>query len=433
MREIIFKCRILKGLIFLCLPAVSVVYAQDTSGSVLLSREHSSSYTVVERSNWSRYDNGRYTGHVFRELRSSIVPVSPDGGGVSLYRGTCFVLEETLRDMRHSAQAVDMVVPVSFELYRDGTMRLEDDRGFPPLRGFPAYPSTPVRIGSKWTAPGIRAVDPLNEGVPTLIPILAEYQYRGTELYKDIPVYRISAKYASRFQSAGGQSFSRLSGTHDVDILINVSDGLPLLIRDNMDETFTFPDGSTLRFRGFTLTFGEYSLPFDRSVVIAEMENFLSDPSGTELSSSKQPGDGESGDKGFGEEISIGARDDIGISVSSVPEGIRLTMRDIRFEPDSDKILPEEHQRLDMIAHLLHEIPERMFLVEGHTAAVGRPEGELELSIRRAQRMVEELTSRGISTDRFIYKGWGGTRPIGDNNTEPGRRMNRRVEITVLE
>jgi outer membrane protein OmpA-like peptidoglycan-associated protein len=57
----------------------------------------------------------------------------------------------------------------------------------------------------------------------------------------------------------------------------------------------------------------------------------------------------------------------------------------------------------------------------------------MELSIERAQRMVEELVRRGISADRFIYKGWGGTRPIGDNSTNDGRALNRRVEITILE
>jgi outer membrane protein OmpA-like peptidoglycan-associated protein len=72
-------------------------------------------------------------------------------------------------------------------------------------------------------------------------------------------------------------------------------------------------------------------------------------------------------------------------------------------------------------------------LVEGHTASTGNPGGEMQLSIQRARRIISELIKRGISGDRFIYIGWGGTRPIGDNTTDAGRSLNRRVEITILE
>jgi outer membrane protein OmpA-like peptidoglycan-associated protein len=96
-------------------------------------------------------------------------------------------------------------------------------------------------------------------------------------------------------------------------------------------------------------------------------------------------------------------------------------------------MLPAERPRLDMIAGVLKETPDRTFLVEGHTAAIGRPDGEMELSVQRAKRMVDEMVSRGVPAERFIYKGWGGTKPLGDNANEEGRRLNRRVEITIRE
>jgi outer membrane protein OmpA-like peptidoglycan-associated protein len=43
--------------------------------------------------------------------------------------------------------------------------------------------------------------------------------------------------------------------------------------------------------------------------------------------------------------------------------------------------------------------------VEGHTASLGKASGEMELSVRRAKLMVDELARRGISENRFIYKG----------------------------
>jgi outer membrane protein OmpA-like peptidoglycan-associated protein len=377
----------------------------------------------VERADWSRYDNGRYTGHVYREVRASITPQTLQEGSnfqesfgpLFLYQGNFFVMEETLRDMRQSARAVDAVIPVSFQINGKGILRIEDDQGFPALRGFPAFPEGPVQAGSRWTAEGSRAVDPLNSGQVRVVPLKAEYEYRGVEPYRGIPVHRIFAKYASRYEGpagsgrsspGGGEGFTRLEGTHNVDILLRVSDGLPLLMRDNLDETFSWPDGSTLRFRGFTLTFGEGVVPLDREVLAASLGDTLE----------KSLGSGAGG-----------------IGVAAVPEGIRLTINDIRFRPDSAEFLPEERSRLDLIAQALGQIPDRTFLVEGHTAAVGRPEGERELSIQRAKRMVDELVSRGISADRFIYKGWGGAKPLGDNANEAGRARNRRVEITILE
>ena len=124
-------------------------------------------------------------------------------------------------------------------------------------------------------------------------------------------------------------------------------------------------------------------------------------------------------------------------AVDVTEQGIKLSVRDIRFKPDSDEILPQETWRLDAIAQTLKIAEEaggegQTFLVEGHTAAVGKPNGEKELSVRRAQAITRELTRRGISADRFMYAGYGGTRPIADNVTAEGRAQNRRVEITIV-
>jgi outer membrane protein OmpA-like peptidoglycan-associated protein len=370
---------------------------------------------MTERSDWSRYDNGKYTGHVYRELRSSIQPLESTDASVLNYRGHFFVLEETRRDMRQSARAVDMTVPVHFQIRRDGAVFIADDRGFPSLRGFPHFPDQAVSPGTKWTAWAQRVVDPLNEGKPALVSFLAEYEYRGTELYRDVPVYRITAKYDSRNQqppddggletgsSIGAPAF-QIRGNHTADILLRASDGLPLMIRDNFDDTYTWPGGTTVRFRGFTLIFGNGTIPLNREAVISAA-------------------------KAAGRTLPA----DAGIETTPVDAGLKLTVKDVRFAPDSDEMLPAENSRLEAISRVLKEIPDKIFLVEGHTAAVGNPAGEAELSLRRAKRMADELVKRGIAAERFIYKGWGGTKPLGDNSTEEGRRLNRRVEITILE
>ncbi|MDR0760796.1 MAG: OmpA family protein [Treponema sp.] len=409
-------------------------------GSVRLTLGNTGPYTLTELSDWSRYENGKYIGHVYREVRASIIPQKADAGSFLEYLGNFFVLEETLRDMRQSARGLDAVIPVNFRVGPDGGLTIIDDKGFPSLRGFPSYPAEAVRPGAKWTAKGSRAVDPLNQGRPVIVPLIAEYEYRGTELYQDIPVHRIHARYASRYQAGPSRStfgartsrtqaegdgdFQTLQGSHTVDILLRVSDGLPVLIRDTLDETFTWPGGDTLRFRGFTLTFGQGIVPLDREASITILADTLhiDPPAETEGGSPAKP------------EWSLPVPgEDPGLDITPVPEGIRLTLRDLRFASDSADLLPGEKTRLDAIAQALQGFPGRSFLVEGHTASIGRPQSEMQLSVERAQSIVAELTSRGIPADRFIYKGSGGTKPVGDNSGEEGRRLNRRVEITILE
>ena len=71
--------------------------------------------------------------------------------------------------------------------------------------------------------------------------------------------------------------------------------------------------------------------------------------------------------------------------------------------------------------------------MEGHTASVGRPEGEQTLSEQRAKAIAQALSKRGIQAGKFICKGSGGTKPVADNSTAEGKAKNRRVEITILE
>jgi outer membrane protein OmpA-like peptidoglycan-associated protein len=397
-------------------------------------------YSLIERSDWRRYDNGKYIGLTFREVRASISPKpgtqtnGPAAGGL-LYQGNFLVLEETRRDMRQSAQAVDAVIPVSFQLRRDGAVSIENDQGFPRLRGFPTFPKQQIRPGFKWSAPGNRAVDPLNNGQPVIVSFTAEYEYRGVEDYKGTPVYRIVARYSSRYQGslrvqtpAEGQPFSRIQDSHTVDILIRVSDGLLLFMRDTLDETFSWPDGSRVQFKGFTLTFGAGIIPLDRDTLIASLEHEIHPE--PELPPQTPPVDSTPAPEPVAP-IVTGLEGDI--ELTPVPEGIRLTVKDIRFVSNSADFLPTEQPRLDKIAQALKQVPDRTFLVEGHTAATGDPKGEQELSVERAKHMVDELMRRGIPADRLIYKGWGGTKPLGDNATDAGRARNRRVEITILE
>ena len=66
----------------------------------------------------------------------------------------------------------------------------------------------------------------------------------------------------------------------------------------------------------------------------------------------------------------------------------------------------------------------------GHTDNKGTDEYNLDLSKRRAARVVEALvTDYGISSDRLSSSGAGATSPVASNDDEEGRAKNRRVEL----
>lgn len=123
------------------------------------------------------------------------------------------------------------------------------------------------------------------------------------------------------------------------------------------------------------------------------------------------------------------------VEVQEVPRGIQISVQNLQFVADSSELLAEEQPRLDELAEMIRTVvssEEYTITVEGHTASVGKPTGELNLSIERAQAIINAMEQRGIDTSEFTYRGYGGTIPLGDNATPEGRAMNRRVEIMIV-
>lgn len=124
---------------------------------------------------------------------------------------------------------------------------------------------------------------------------------------------------------------------------------------------------------------------------------------------------------------------EIGI-IDSLP-GIEISVENLNFIADSKDLLPGELSRIQAIADSLKSITDNgnfTILVEGHTADVNKPNGQLELSIQRAQTIIDILCQAGIDREICSYKGYGGTQPLSSNDTPEGRAQNRRVKITVI-
>lgn len=468
--------------------------------NVLLKYNGSGSYVYIERTDVRRYDNGKYTGLVSREVRSFIAPTSvPSGGKISdrYYDGSFFIDEATKRNSREVNLGINGAVPSSFKISSDGILTMLVDNGYPSFRSFPAFTNQRISIGDKWQAKAERVVDPLNKGIFTKLPILVEYTYLKDELFHGEEVYVFSAQWATRYgisywDFAGDKDLKSAQGSHKATMYVSKKSGNALVVRDMVDETFIYNDGNIYSFKGSISMFTEYPPAYDKNKLIPalqrvasvsekEIKEILEKPvnesswieSEKKSSGSIEKNDFESGansrrnnsyaekkiaknenqtygaknhpqkKKDSADEIqskisagknsSSNSKSEKKVIVENTAAGIRLTMQNLNFKPDSAELLPGENERLDQIAQVLKEVPDQMFLVEGHTASVGYEKGEMKLSVERANSVANALIQRGIPREKFICKGSGGTKPIADNSTQEGKAKNRRVEITILE
>jgi len=124
------------------------------------------------------------------------------------------------------------------------------------------------------------------------------------------------------------------------------------------------------------------------------------------------------------------------VKVQPTDQGVKITLENVNFPPNSDTLMPAEQDKLRRIAEVLKKYQERDIAITGHTArAPGYTEDDYQkLSDQRAQAAANFLLSIGARrAEQITARGMGARIPVGDNSTEEGRRMNRRVEITILE
>lgn len=104
---------------------------------------------------------------------------------------------------------------------------------------------------------------------------------------------------------------------------------------------------------------------------------------------------------------------------------------DVLFESGSADLGPIAGRALSEALDALQNNPHAVATIHGHTDSVGQPDFNLGLAKRRAEAVAALLMDAGISSDRLETVGWGSADPIGDNETEEGRRQNRRVVVSV--
>ena len=106
--------------------------------------------------------------------------------------------------------------------------------------------------------------------------------------------------------------------------------------------------------------------------------------------------------------------------------------RIVEFESGSAILTPTGQKILDEMALALNKVGNKSVRIIGHTDSQGSATTNLGLSLQRANAVREYLVNKGVNRSLLSTNGLGSTQPIAENNTEEGRRRNRRIEFEVI-
>ena len=119
-----------------------------------------------------------------------------------------------------------------------------------------------------------------------------------------------------------------------------------------------------------------------------------------------------------------------------VVEDNRIVINEkIQFDFNKATIRPESDSLMQEIIKVIKDHPHiKKLAIEGHTSSEGSDKYNLKLSDKRAKAVLEYLVKKGeLPKEMFTAKGFGETKPIGDEATEEGKEKNRRVEFNITE
>lgn len=122
-----------------------------------------------------------------------------------------------------------------------------------------------------------------------------------------------------------------------------------------------------------------------------------------------------------------------GLDLSKMTSSKAITLDHILFESGSVALLSSSFVELDELASALKQSDWIKIEIDGHTDNQGSEELNKKLSQGRAESVKTYLVEHGIESSRLLAKGYGEEQPIATNDTEEGRKMNRRVTIQKMD
>ncbi|MBC7391460.1 MAG: OmpA family protein [Opitutaceae bacterium] len=119
--------------------------------------------------------------------------------------------------------------------------------------------------------------------------------------------------------------------------------------------------------------------------------------------------------------------------LTPIESGMTVVLNNVFFDFKSTTLLKESHQELDRLITMLKNNKSTKVEISGHTDNIGSDAYNDFISFQRAKAVSAYLTANtSITPDRISVQYHGEGKPVADNSTLKGRKLNRRVEFKIL-
>jgi len=119
-------------------------------------------------------------------------------------------------------------------------------------------------------------------------------------------------------------------------------------------------------------------------------------------------------------------------TLQRIAVGVTVNLDNVLFVQGSTELLESSGKQLDLVVGMMKDNQNMKIHLSGHTDNQGNQRLNKILSQQRVDRVITYLIDHGIVKDRLTGEGFGGGRPIASNESEETRKLNRRVEFTII-
>jgi cytochrome c oxidase subunit 2 len=113
------------------------------------------------------------------------------------------------------------------------------------------------------------------------------------------------------------------------------------------------------------------------------------------------------------------------------PSETAITLKNVFYASGSAELEDDSKYELDNLISLLKDYMDVSVEISGHTDNTGNADANQILSSARANSVRDYLVANGIDASRINSVGYGGNSPVDSNDTDEGRKKNRRVEMRI--